>query len=448
MDKPSINLVVIGHIDAGKSSAAGHLIYKLGGVDEETVKRHENAAIQQGKQTFKYAWILDKLSAERDRGVTIDTSSFRFETGKFVYTLIDAPGHRDFLKNMIKGTAQADVALLVVSAAKGGFEAGFSEYGQTREHAVLAYAMGVKQIICAVTKMDDSTVNYSEDRFKQICEETTNYLKRIGLTKVTFVPISGWTGENLTQSASTMPWWKGSTLVDALDSVTPPKRLVDLPLRFTVQKVHTIADCGTVAVGRVESGIVKVGQELVVAPVMATATVKSIQRNHKNVAGAEAGESVGLCITCDAETVQRGHVLGDVHENPPSCAVEFVAQMLVLNHPGEIRAGYTPILDCHTVHVPCRFAEITKKIDRKTGKATDNAPRSVKAMDSCVVRLVPTKPLCVETFKDFPPLGRFSIRDLRQTIAIGMIKQVRTKSQLDGEKEQEDESEAELSESK
>jgi len=233
-EKNHINLVVIGHVDSGKSTSTGHLIYKCGGIDKRTIEKFEKEASEMGKGSFKYAWVLDKLKAERERGITIDIALWKFETAKGVFTIIDAPGHRDFIKNMITGTSQADVAILIIAAGTGEFEAGISKEGQTREHALLAFTMGVKQMIVCINKMDDKSVNYGKDRYEEIKKEVSDYLKKVGYNpdKINFIPISGWVGDNMIDRSENMKWYTGPILIEALDALEPPKRPKDKPLRL------------------------------------------------------------------------------------------------------------------------------------------------------------------------------------------------------------------------
>ncbi|EPY42364.1 elongation factor 1-alpha [Angomonas deanei] len=277
-DKVHMNLVVVGHVDAGKSTATGHLIYKCGGIDKRTIEKFEKEAAEIGKSSFKYAWVLDKLKAERERGITIDIALWKFESPKSVFTIIDAPGHRDFIKNMITGTSQADAAILMIDSTQGGFEAGISKDGQTREHALLAFTLGVKQMIVCCNKMDDKTVQFSQDRYNEISKEVGTYVKKVGynLEKVRFIPISGWLGDNMIEKSDNMPWYKGQTLLEALDTLDPPVRLVEKPLRLPLQDVYKIGGIGTVPVGRVETGVMKPGDVVTFAPANVTTEVKSI----------------------------------------------------------------------------------------------------------------------------------------------------------------------------
>jgi elongation factor 1-alpha len=429
-EKTHINLVVIGHVDSGKSTTTGHLIYKCGGIDKRTIEKFEKEAQEMGKASFKYAWVMDKLKAERERGITIDISLWKFETAKYYFTIIDAPGHRDFIKNMITGTSQADAAILVIASGQGEFEAGISKEGQTREHALLAFTLGVKQMIVACNKMDDKSVNYSKDRFDEIQKEVSAYLKKVGynVEKVQFVPISGWNGDNMLESSPNMPWYKGPTLLQALDNLEAPARPSDKPLRLPLQDVYKIGGIGTVPVGRVETGIMRPGDVVVFAPAGVTTEVKSIEMHHESLAEATPGDNVGFNVkNISVKDVKRGFVCGNTKQDPPKGCEFFTAQVIVLNHPGQISNGYAPVLDCHTSHIACKFAEIESKIDRRSGKELEKEPKAIKTGDAAMVKMVPQKPMCVEVFTEYPPLGRFAVRDMRQTVAVGVIKGVSKK---------------------
>jgi elongation factor 1-alpha len=391
-----------------------------------------------GKGTFKYAWVLDKLKAERERGITIDIALWKFESDKRIFTIIDAPGHRDFIKNMITGTSQADAAVLMIASDKGGFEAGFSKDGQTREHALLAQTMGVKQMIVCCNKMDDSSVKYSEARYKEIVENLTEYLKKVGYNpaKIKFIPISGWCGDNMISiedenGKNNMPWYKGPTLLEALDGLNPPKRPTDKPLRLPLQDVYKIGGVGTVPVGRVETGVLKAGMVCTFAPVGHTTEVKSVEMHHEVVDQAAPGDNVGFNIKgLSVKDIKRGYVASDSKSDPAADTEMFVAQVIVLNHPGQIHNGYAPVLDCHTAHIACKFEELVQKMDKRTNKVVpwpegDASKRFIKNGDSAKVRLAPTKPMVVESFKEYAPLGRFAVRDMRQTVAVGVITKVK-----------------------
>jgi len=427
-DKTHINLVVIGHVDSGKSTTTGHLIYKCGGIDKRTIEKFEQEAKELGKGSFKYAWVLDKLKAERERGITIDIALWKFETAKYYFTIIDAPGHRDFIKNMITGTSQADVAILVINAGEGEFEAGISKNGQTREHALLAFTLGVKQMIVVINQMD--RVNWAEKRFEEIKKEVGSYLKKVGYNpkNVPFIPISGWHGDNMIEVSTNLTWWKGGTLLEALDNIKPPKRPIDKPLRIPLQDVYKIGGIGTVPVGRVETGVLKPGMVVTFAPTGVTTEVKSVEMHHEALPEATPGDNVGFNVkNVSIKDIRRGNVAGDSKNDPPAESDDFTAQVIILNHPGQIHAGYAPVLDCHTAHIACKFKELLSKVDRRDGKELEPTPKSVKSGDAAMVLLIPSKPMCVETFTEYPPLGRFAVRDMRQTVAVGVIKSVTKK---------------------
>merc|ERR1711957_906956 len=429
-EKDRINLVVIGHVDSGKSTSTGHLIYKCGGIDQRTIDKFEKESAESGKSSFKYAWVLDKLKAERERGITIDIALWKFESAKRIFTIIDAPGHRDFVKNMITGTSQADAAILMIAGGEGEFEAGFSKDGQTREHALLAQTMGVKEMVVAVNKMDDPSVQYGEGRFNEIKAELTTYLKKVGYNpaKISFIPISGWHGDNMIENSDKMTWYKGPFLLQALDAIPTPKRPLDKPLRLPLQDVYKIGGIGTVPVGRVETGIIKAGMVVTFGPMNVTTEVKSVEMHHECVEQATPGDNVGFNVkNLSVKDIKRGYVASDSKQDPACDTDMFLAQVIVLNHPGEIRAGYAPVLDCHTAHIACKFAKLRSKIDKRTGKSTEDEPTCIKTGDASMVELIPQKPMVVEVFSQYPPLGRFAVRDMRQTVAVGVIKETTRK---------------------
>ena len=403
------------------------MIYKCGGIDKRTIEKFEKEAAELGKSSFKYAWVLDNLKAERERGITIDIALWKFESPKYAFTVIDAPGHRDFIKNMITGTSQADVAVLVIDSSQGGFEAGISKDGQTREHALLAFTLGVKQMIVCCNKMDDKTVKYAEARYEEIKAEVSAYLKKVGYKpiKIPFVPISGWEGDNMIEKSVNMAWYKGPYLLEALDGVAAPARPTGKPLRLPLQDVYKIGGIGTVPVGRVETGVLKPGMTIMVAPCGLTTEVKSVEMHHESLPEAVPGDNVGFNVKNVAvKDLRRGYVASDNKNSPALPAKTFDAQVIVMNHPGQIGNGYSPVLDCHTAHVACKFQTIKEKMDRRSGKVLEENPKFIKAGDACIVELAPSKPMCVESFTDFPPLGRFAVRDMRQTVAVGVIKSV------------------------
>merc|ERR1711904_646179 len=407
-EKLHLNIVVIGHVDSGKSTTTGHLIFKLGGIDKRVIEKFEKEAAEMNKRSFKYAWVLDKLKAERERGITIDIALWKFETPKYHCTVIDAPGHRDFIKNMITGTSQADCSVLVVDSTPGGFEAGISKDGQTREHALLSFTLGVKQMIVALNKMDATEPKYSKNRYEEIVKEVSGYLKKVGYNpaKISFVPISGFQGDNMIEVSTNMDWYKGPTLLEALDQCSPPVRPSDKPLRLPLQDVYKIGGIGTVPVGRVETGIIKPGMVCTFAPVQITTEVKSVEMHHESLPEAVPGDNVGFNVkNVSVKDIRRGNVCGDSKNDPAKESLSFDAQVIVMNHPGQISSGYSPVLDCHTAHVACKFKKIDQKMDRRSGKVLEENPKFVKTGDACMVTLEPTKPLCVESFAEYPPHG-------------------------------------------
>ena len=433
-EKQHVNLVVIGHVDSGKSTSTGHLIYKCGGIDPRTIAKYEKEAEEMGKGTFKYAWVLDKLKAERERGITIDIALWKFESEKSVFTIIDAPGHRDFIKNMITGTSQADVAILMIASPSGEFESGWSKEGQTREHALLAFTMGVKQMICCCNKMDAKGADYKQERYNEIKTEVSAYLKQVGykVDTVPFIPISGWNGDNMLELSTNMPWYKGPYLLEALDAIKPPKRPILKPLRLPLQDVYKISGIGTVPVGRVETGIIKPGMTACFGPHGTTTEIKSVEMHHEQVAEAIPGDNVGFNVKGLSVTdIKRGYVASDAKNVPAADTEWFKAQVIVMNHPGQIMNGYSPVLDCHTCHIACKFAEIENKSDKRTGKVIEEFPKAIKSGDAAIVKMIPSKPMVVEAFSEFPPLGRFAVRDMKQTVAVGVIKETLKKEKKD-----------------
>uniref|UniRef100_A0A8C5VPF1 Tr-type G domain-containing protein n=1 Tax=Microcebus murinus TaxID=30608 RepID=A0A8C5VPF1_MICMU len=404
-EKTHIHIVVIGNVDSGKSTSTGHLIYKCGGIDKRTIEKFEKEAAEMGKGSFKYAWVLDKLKAERERGITIDLSLWKFETSKYYVTLTDAPGHGDFIKNMITGTSQADRAVLIVAAGVGEFEAGISKSGQTHEHGLLAYTLGVKQLIVGVNKMDSTEPPYSQKGYEEIVKEVSTYIKKIGYNPdtVAFVPISGWNGDNMLEPSANMPWFKGWKV--------------------------THKDGNASGTTLLETGVLKPGMVVTFAPVNVTTEVKSVEMHHEALSEALPGDNVGFNVknVC-VKDVHRGNVAGDSKNDPPVEAAGFTAQVIILNHPGQISAGYAAVLDCHTAHIACKFAELKEKIDRRSGKKLEDGPKFLKSGDAAIVDMAPGKPMCVESFSDYPPLGRFAVRDMRQTVAVGVTKAVDKKA--------------------
>lgn len=418
-EKPHINLVFIGHVDHGKSTTVGRLLFDSGAVDEQTMRKLKEKAKELGKAGFEFAFVMDNLKEEQERGVTIDLSHKKFETPKYYFTIIDAPGHRDFIKNMITGASQADAAVLVVSANKGdGVQA------QTREHIFLTKTLGVKQLIVAVNKMDMS--DYSEARYKEVVEEVSKLLKSVGFdpSKITFVAQASYLGENIVKRSDKMPWYKGPTLLESIDQLSPPEKPVDLPLRLPIQDVYNITGIGVVPVGRVETGVLKLNDKIIVVPGRegkgVSGEVKTIEMHHEQLDRAEPGDNVGFNVRgIGKKDIARGDVVG--HPNSvPTIATEFTAQIVVINHPTVVTAGYTPVFHIHTAQVACTITEIVKKINPATGETVAEKPDFIKNGDSAIIKVKPTVPLVIEKLKDIPQLARFAVRDSGATVAAGI----------------------------
>ncbi len=421
--KEHMNLVVIGHVDHGKSTLVGHMLLKLGALDPKMVKEVEEAAKKSGKESEKYAWFLDRLKEERERGLTIALSFMKFETPKYYWTIIDAPGHRDFVKNMITGASQADAALLVVSAKTGEYEAGMSREGQTMEHIVLARTMGIDQVVVAITKMDITEPPYSKDRYLKIVDGLKKFMRGLGykVETIPFVPVSGWLGENLVDRSPNMPWYNGPTLVEALDSTQPPPKPIDKPLRIPVQEVYSITGVGTVPVGRVETGKLRVGDTVIFMPAGVSGEVRSIEMHHEKMEEALPGDNIGFNVKGVSKTdIKRGDVAGHP-QNPPTVVKEFTARVYVVYHPTAIHVGYTPVIHAHTASVAARITEIVGRLDPKTGQIAEKNPQFIKVGESAIMKFQPIKPMVIEKYSDIPQLGRFAMRDMGKTVGIGVI---------------------------
>jgi elongation factor 1-alpha len=414
-DKPHLNLIFIGHVDHGKSTTVGRLLYETGAITDRDIARYKELTQQFNRPTFEFAFVMDHLKEERERGITIDIAHKDFQTPKYFFTIIDAPGHRDFVKNMITGASQADAAVLVISAEEG-------IKPQTREHAILINVLGVPQLIVGVNKMDVS--NFSQQKYEAIKAEATTLLKQLGFKtdKVLFVPYSALEGSNSGKTKSDkMPWYTGPTLLEALDTLTVPEKPTQKPLRLPIQDVFSIPGFGTVPVGRVETGILKVGEPIIIMPSGTKSEVKSIEMHHQQLQKAEPGDNVGFNIkNVDRKDIKRGDVIGPV-SNPPTVATEFTAQIIVLHHQNVIAKGYTPVFHLHTAQLACTIIDILEKKDPKTGQTAEKNPETLKTGDVAVVKIKPTKPLCVEKFSDFPQLGRFAIRDMGETVGAGIV---------------------------
>jgi elongation factor 1-alpha len=425
-EKPHINLIIIGHVDHGKSTSIGHLFYDAGAIPEKTLKDFEAEAKALGRESFKYAWVLDKLKEERERGVTIDLAFYELETKKNVFTVIDSPGHRDFVKNMVTGASQADGAILMISAKRGEYEAGTNPGGQTREHAFLAKTLGVNQIVVAVNKMDDASVNWDENRYEEVKDGVGKLLKMVGynIDNVNFVPTSGWTGDNLVNRSENMDWYKGPTLLEALDGFELPPKPTAKPLRIAIQDVYTIRGVGTTPVGKVETGELKPGDDLVFMPSGEKGKVNSIETHYTKIDKAGPGDNIGFNVKgVPKDKVKRGEIAGHPSDLP-KVAKAFTGRIFIINHPTAVGDGYTPVLHLHTAQIAVRFDKLVAKLDPRTGQTVEENPAYLRTGEAAIVRFVPLAPTAMETFKDYPSLGRFALRDMGTTIGAGVVMEI------------------------
>lgn len=423
-EKPHVNLVFIGHVDHGKSTTVGRLCFDTGNVDEQAMRKLKDKASELGKSGFEFAYVMDNLKEEQERGVTIDLSHRKFVTDKYDFTIIDAPGHQDFIKNMITGASQADAAVLTV-AANDGINA------QTREHVFLSRTLGIKQMIVNVNKMD--LQDFKEERFNAVKEEVTKLLKSVGFdtSKIPFVPASSLNGFNIaTKDTEKMPWYTGPTLLDCINAIDEPERPVDLPLRMPIQEVYNIKGIGVVPVGKIQTGVMKVGQKIIATPAREgrgkLGEVKSIEMHHEMVQEAIPGDNVGVNVRgIEKKDIARGDVIGAASD-APTVAEEFRAQILVLAHPSVITIGYTPVFHIHTSQIACRFEQLIKRLN---GDMADN-PDFLKNGDSAMVLLKPVTPVVIEPQKEIPDMSRFAIRDSGKTVAAGLCIEVTKKKPM------------------
>jgi len=415
-EKPHLNLIFTGHVDHGKSTLVGRVLYDTGALSENDLRKLKEEAAKMGKATFEFAFAMDQLKEERERGVTIDIAHRDFHTQKYYFTIIDAPGHKDFVKNMITGASQADAAVLVCSAKEG-------VQAQTIEHAFLLKVLGVSQFIIAINKMD--AINYDHVKFEETKSALITKIKPMGYKtdQIPVIPVSAYMGDNVGQKEGgpdkehkkiNMPWYSGPTFLEALDLLSEPKKATDKPLRLPIQEVMTITGQGTVPVGRVESGILKPGMSVVIMPENVTAEVKTIEMHHQSLTQAIPGDNIGFALKgVEKKAIKRGSVVGDP-KNPPMVAEEFTAQIA-------IGKNYTPVFHLHTSQVACTITEILEKKDPKTGQTAQKNPDFIKTGDVAIVKIKPTKATVVEKYSEYPALGRFAIRDMGQTVAAGVV---------------------------
>eukprot|EP00882_Tetradesmus_deserticola_P006430 GHRQ01006767.1.p1 GENE.GHRQ01006767.1~~GHRQ01006767.1.p1 ORF type:complete len:464 (-),score=223.91 GHRQ01006767.1:377-1768(-) len=453
--KQHLSIVICGHVDSGKSTTTGRLLFELGGIPERELEKLKEEAAALGKQSFAFAFYMDRQKEERERGVTIACTTKEFFTDKWHYTIIDAPGHRDFIKNMISGAAQADVCLLMVPAdgnfttaiQKGDHKAAEIQ-GQTRQHARLINLLGVKQLICGVNKMDSDVAGYREERYVEIRDEMRHMLARVGWKPdfvekaVPVLPISGWMGDNLIKQSTNMTWWKGmevetldkrkvqiNCLLDALnDMVVVPERKTDAPMRVPISGAYKIKGVGDVLAGRVEQGIVKPGDEVIFLPTHTTANpcvgkVFTVEMHHKRVDKAGPGDNVGMNI----KGLDKGNMprTGDVMILKSDATLkpckDFTAQIQTLDIPGEVKAGYSPIGFVRCGRSACKITKIDWKVGKETGGKKLDAPHALKANEMAQVTFEPVQPLVVDSFKSCEGLSRIAFLDGNTAVMLGKV---------------------------
>ncbi|MFA4953213.1 MAG: translation elongation factor EF-1 subunit alpha [Candidatus Pacearchaeota archaeon] len=420
-EKPNMNIVFVGHVDAGKSTIVGQLMFQSGAVSEQEMKKLREEAEKHGKVGFEFAYVMDKIKEERERGVTIDLSYRKIMTSKFQITIIDAPGHRDFVKNMITGASQADAAFLVIAAPAG-------VQPQTTEHLWLLRTMGVRNICVAINKMD--ALNYEESKFNKVKEDVSKLLQQVGIKSdaTTFIACSGLKGDNIHKKSDKMPWYKGPTIFEQFNLFPTPELPTNLPMRMPVQDVYEITGIGTVPVGKIETGIMKQGMKVKILPgrtgVGVEGEVKTIEMHHENLPEAVAGDNVGINIRgIGKKDIARGDVICDA-ARPVPVVEEFIATITVINHPTVLAKGYTPVFHVHTAQVPCQFIELIAEIDPKTGQVIKEHPDFLKNGCLAKVRIKPQGNLCLETNKDNPYMSKFAVRDAGATVAAGMCMEI------------------------
>lgn len=425
--KEQLHMVTIGHVDAGKSTLMGHLLYRLGHVNQKTMHKYEQESKKMGKQSFVYAWILDETGEERSRGITMDVGQSQIETKSKWVTLLDAPGHKDFIPNMITGAAQADVALLVVDATRGEFETGFESGGQTREHALLVRSLGVNQLCVAVNKLD--TVSWSEERFKEVVGKLQSFLKQAGFrdSDVTYVPCSGLTGENLT-SPPTSPqlasWYTGPCLLDVIDKFKCPERPVSKPFRLSINDIFKGTGSGFCVSGRVETGMVQQGDKLLVQPLNETATVKALSIDEVSVQSAFAGDYVNVTIAnIDQQNMAVGYILSDPCQPAPvTCKME--ARIVIFNITVPITSGFPVVLHQQSLVEPAVIVKLVAQLHKSSGEVIKRRPRCLLRNTTALVVIETSRPVCVELYRNIKELGRLMLRSAGTTIAAGLVTKI------------------------
>ncbi|TFL06051.1 P-loop containing nucleoside triphosphate hydrolase protein [Pterulicium gracile] len=423
--KEHLNIVFVGHVDAGKSTLGGNLLYMTGMVDKRTMEKNARDAKEAGVESWYLSWALDSTPQERSQGKTVEVGRAYFETDARRYTILDAPGHKTYVPSMIQGAAQADIAILVISARKGEFETGFEKGGQTREHIMLVKTAGVSKLIIAINKMDEPTVQWAESRFNEIKDKITPFVKAAGFnpkTDVTFIPVSAYTGVNLKERIpkETAPWWSGPAFLEFLDNMAMVDRKIHAPLMMPVSEKYK--DMGTVVVGKVESGHLRKGDSLLLMPNRTSVEVSAIYNElDDEVDAGLCGDNVKIRLKgVDDEDISPGFVLTNP-QKPIHSVRQFEAQLAILEHKNIICAGYSAVMHVHTLAEEVTLPALLHYFDKATGRRSKKPPQFAKKGQKIVALVETAAPVCVERFADYPQLGRFTLRDEGRTIAIGKI---------------------------
>ncbi|KAI1288406.1 HBS1-like protein [Halotydeus destructor] len=423
--KALINLVVIGHVDAGKSTLMGRLLFDLGYVSKKSMHRYETDSKKTGKASFLYAWVLDETEEERTRGITMDIAQSRFETKSRVVNLLDAPGHKDFIPNMITGASQADVAILVVDSTKGEFEAGFDAGGQTREHTLLVRSLGVSQLAVVVNKLDNCS--WSQERYREIVQKLGQFLKQVGFkdSDVSFVPCSGLIGENLasrSKETKLTSWYDGPCLVEVVDAFRPPERPISKPFRMSVADIFKGVSSGICVSGRIEAGAVQVGQKLTIMPAAEPCTVKAITQDDFSAPSVFAGDHVTITLQgCELNKLTIGSVLCDV--NVPALTATRLEARIVVFQSAEvpITKGLPVVIHYNGTTEQATIKKLISQLNKSTGDEIKRRPRCLTKNSSGLVEIEVSRPICVELYKESKELGRFMLRLGGATIAAGLV---------------------------
>ncbi|PXF40901.1 Eukaryotic peptide chain release factor GTP-binding subunit ERF3A [Gracilariopsis chorda] len=426
-EKKPLNVVLLGHVDAGKSTISGHLLVLTGNVDERTMDKYEKEAKALNRESWKFAFALDTSEQERQKGKTEECGQASFTTETRRFTILDAPGHKNYVPHMIGGASQADIGILVISARKGEFETGFERGGQTREHAMLAKTSGVRQMVVVVNKLDDPSVtnpdgSWNEERFFECKKKLEPYLRNVGWNPkgVVWIPVSGLTGDNLKHKPpkEVCDWYDGQSLLDTLEHLRPPERLLNGPVKMPISEKHK--EMGTMVMGKLESGVIQVNDALVMMPNRVEVVVDAVQLEGSTAQAAEPGDVVRLRLKgIDEEEVRVGFVLCSPRDLV-SYTRSFIAKLMILEHKSIICAGYSAVIHIHAAVEEVSIVKLLAELN-KSGKAKQRHPKFVKPGMKCLALLRTTLPVCVEPYDVFPQLGRFMIRDEGKTVAVGTV---------------------------